>query len=332
MKREPTYSDALKAGWHLAWHHKSLWIFGFFAAFLGQMGIVELLTKTSFGATYLRAPSFFVYVWNFFAEVPITTIGQSLNLTADKFVWLIWLLIIFIGFGLLFLFVSVVSQGAIVHSTGRFIEKKGKKFESTSVSWDVSRKHFWRLLGLNVLRKVILISFVSFVAWGMINALIEPSGGDIFLFFALFLLAIVMGMVLSFLLVYAVGYVVLEEQSFVKSIRSAWRLFTDHWFVSLEIGLIFIVINILFIVLLLVGMYVLFLPSLVMWTTAFLIQSTALYVAGIFLGFVLFVPYIVFLGSLFSVFTTSTWTYLFAKMHKTGVVSHLVHLFHGVKK
>ena len=58
MKREPTYTDAIRAGWHLAWHHKSLWIFGLFAAFLGQMGIVELLCNTVYGATYFRMPSF----------------------------------------------------------------------------------------------------------------------------------------------------------------------------------------------------------------------------------------------------------------------------------
>ncbi|HAT03580.1 MAG TPA: hypothetical protein DCS29_02260 [Candidatus Magasanikbacteria bacterium] len=329
--REPTYRDAIKAGWQLAWHHKSLWIFGMFAAFLGQMGIVELLSKMTFGVSYFRAPSFFVYAWDTFSQAGLSSLLRALDLSVDKWVWLIWLIIIFIGFGIFLAFVAVVSQGAIVHSATRFIEKNGKKFESTSVSWDHSRKHFWKLFGLNVLRKCVLALFISFVVWGTFNALIEPSAGDIVLFFVLFLMAAMVGMVLSFLLVYAVGYVVVEEFSFIKAIRSAWRLFTRHWFVSFEIGFIFIILNIVFVVIMLLGMYLLFLPSLALFAAAFLIQSTGLYTAGIILGFVLFIPFIVVLGSVFTVFGTATWTYLFTKMHREGIISHLVHLFHGGK-
>ena len=42
---EPTYRDALRASWKLAWHHKNLWPFGMFALMLGQFGFLEILTK-----------------------------------------------------------------------------------------------------------------------------------------------------------------------------------------------------------------------------------------------------------------------------------------------
>jgi hypothetical protein len=138
-----------------------------------------------------------------------------------------------------------------------------------------------------------------------------------------------MGMILSFLLVYAVGYVVVENQKLIPALRNAWRMFTDHWFVSLEIGFIMIVLNVLALALVIFGLYVFFLPSLFMWSLASVLQSQALFMTGVIVGFTLFVLYMALIASMFTVFTTATWTYLFTKMHKKGIKSRLVHLFHG---
>ncbi|MBI2436409.1 MAG: hypothetical protein HYV41_01530 [Candidatus Magasanikbacteria bacterium] len=330
--KEPTYRDALKAGYDLAWHHKSLWLFGLFAAFLGQMGFVELIAKITRGVATTSSSSALVYMWNLLSVLKPSAIAEQLEMSVDKWVWLLWLVVIFAGFALMLLFISVVSQGAIVHSTARYIDKKGKKFEDADVSWHASRVHFWRLLVLNILRKVLTISFVIFATWGMYNAIIFPRVGDILLFLLLFLLATVMGMILSFLLVYAVGYVVVENQKLIPALQNAWRMFTDHWFVSLEIGFIMIVLNVLALALVIFGLYVFFLPSLFMWTIAVVFHSQALFMAGVIVGFILFALYMALIASMFTVFTTATWTYLFTKMHKKGVVSRLVHLFHGSNK
>lgn len=327
--KEPTYRDALKAGWDLAWHHKSLWVFGLFAAFLGQMGFVELFLKITRGVATANSSSALVYIWNVLLVLHPRAIVEGLQMTADGWVWFAWLILIFVGFALFLIFISVVSQGAIIYSTARYIEKKGKKFEDASVSWHESRVHFWKLFILNVLRKAMVIAFVSFTTWGMYNAIIYPRVGDILLFLVLFLLATIVGMVLSFLFAYAAGYVVVENYSLVKALRSAWRLFTTHWFVSLEIGFIFILLNCVVLALIVFGMYVFFLPSLFMWTVAIVLHSQALFMTGVIVGFVLFALYMALVISMFTVLTTSTWTYLFTKMHKKGLKSRIVHLFHG---
>src|SRR3989338_5599320 len=106
--RTPLYSQALRESWELAWKHKLLWIFGFFASFLGQMGLIELFakiglagTKFAFFPKWLLLPEFFGL-----RLFPI----QSLALPIDGWMWFIWLLVVFAGFGLLLLFVAVVSQ------------------------------------------------------------------------------------------------------------------------------------------------------------------------------------------------------------------------------
>ncbi|OIO18815.1 MAG: hypothetical protein COY69_02270 [Candidatus Magasanikbacteria bacterium CG_4_10_14_0_8_um_filter_32_14] len=327
--KEPNYREALNKGWHLAWHHKSLWVFGLFAAFLGQMGIFEYLVQAVVGANKLQAPSSFVYIFQIFRRFNLADFVGLFHTSSDKIIWLIWLIIIILGAVVMLTFVSVVSQGTIVHNTAKSIGGLHLKLVDVEKSWHESRYHFWSLFGLNLIRKVLTIFFVSFVAWGMWNASLEPRANDMFLFIFIFLLATIIGMVLYLWLIYAVGYVIVEEKKFVEAMKLAWRLFTRHWFVSLEIGFIFIILNIFLVLLIFVGMYILFLPSLFLWTMLALTGNTLFYVLGVLIGFVLFSLYLMLLGSIFVVFSTSTWTYLFMKMHKHGLRSHLVSLFHS---
>lgn len=326
--KEPNYREALSKGWHLAWHHKSLWILGLFAAFLGQMGIFEYLIQSVIGAKSLEAPSTFVYISNVLGNFSWGDFAALFQTSADKVIWLVWLIILLLGLAVVFTFVSVVAQGAIVHNTAKSIGGLRMKFVEVEKSWHESRRHFWRLLGLNILKKVITLLFVTFIAWGMWNASLYATPVTMFLFIAIFLLATIVGMVLSLWLIYAVGYVVVEEKKFVEACRLGWRLFTRHWLVSLEIGFIFIILNIFLALIILAGMYILLLPSLFLWTVVAIAGNTFMYLLGVLLGFVLFSLYLMLVGSIFVVFSTSTWTYLFMKMHKHGIRSHLVKLFH----
>ena len=59
--------------------------------------------------------------------------------------------------------------------------------------------------------------FVTFITWGMLNANLSAKAGDMFLFMAIFLLATMLGMVMSLWLIYAVGYVVVEEKKLLET-------------------------------------------------------------------------------------------------------------------
>jgi len=322
--KEPTYLDALKTSWDLAWHHKSLWIFGLFAAFLGQMGILEILTKVGVTTSNLEIPSALVMVWNFIAELRHSDMSFFSTLPVDRWFLLAWLVVIFVSFGIAFLFVSVISQGALVHRTAVYIAKKGKKMPDAHESWHASVVHFWRLLSLNILRKVLIIAMALFVGWAVANALIEPTLGDNILFLILFVLASLMGLVFSLWLVYAVGYVVIEEYPFVKAIRAAWRLFTNHWLVSFEVGFVIIILDVIASLLALAGVFIVFFPTLFLLVLSIYFKAHILLTIGIVLGIVLSTLYVMLLGSICTVFTTSAWTFLFTKMHTHGMVSRVL--------
>ena len=75
------------------------------------------------------------------------------------------------------------------------------------------------------------------------------------------------------------------------------------------------------------GMMILFLPTLISWAIVNVTGSLSLWFVGLMVGVGLNALFIMLVASVFSVFIISTWTYLFMKMHKTGVKSRVMHYF-----
>ena len=317
--KTPLYRQALRESWELAWGNKLLWVFGFFAAFLGQMGLLELFTKIGFVGTKYAFSLGWSFVPQFFS-LPFS-LGRA-GLSLDGSFWLAWLMIIFVGFALFLVFVAVVSQGALVHAAAQRL--KGKKSLNVDKAWHAGVGHFWRLFGINALKKAVLIVFATLLVSAMVNVSVYGRMLDVFWFVLLFLLAVLVGLVLSFLVIYAAGYVVVEEYTLSRAVASAWKLFLGHWLVSLEAGIIVLLLDLALSVLILASFFVLFLPTMLLWMIAVSIASSTLYIIAMAIGMALFVLFVVFVGSVWSVFTTSLWTHLFMKMHKEGVASRIL--------
>ena len=175
---------------------------------------------------------------------------------------------------------------------------------------------------------MLLTASVGFALYNVIQ-----GGGNmhVALFIVLFVLAMVVGMVLSFLVIYAAGYVVIEEYPFKDAVVAAWHLFMDHWLVSLEVSVLLLIANIIVGGLAALGLVLFVGEMAVVWAGTLLIGSDLVQQIGFFFGTALIVVYWAFLGSSLMVFTTSVWMHLFMKMHKTGVKSRVLH-FLGVRK
>jgi len=320
--REPTYRQALKASWHLAWNNKILWVFGLFAAFWGQIGLMDLLSKLSLSTSYLG----FSPVWWMTPRVWFdTNIFSSLNLGVNGWVWLVWLSIIVLGFLIMLIFVSTVSQGTIIKVASQMI--KSDKLPNIDKAWHTGSKNFWRLLFLNVIKKMILV-FLGFFLGSLAILLAQINSGlDVFLFVILFLVLASVGVIVSFLAVYAAGYIVVENYKLFEAIKKAWDLFKNHWLVSVEVGLIIMVLNLALTVIAIAGLFLLFFPSLLFWLGSVLLYNPFLILIGTLLGLVLFMLFIFMIVAVFSVFNISVWTYLFCKMHHEGIKSRIIHYF-----
>jgi len=119
--------------------------------------------------------------------------------------------------------------------------------------------------------------------------------------------------------------VVVEEYPLLPAIGAAWKLLVGHWLVSIEVGLLIILSNIILALATLLGFAVFFFPAMLVWFVAIVTGSQALLAAGFVFAIIFFTAYLLWLGAMFTVFTTSVWTYLFMKMHKHGIPSRLVH-------
>jgi hypothetical protein len=319
---EPLYRQALRHSWQLAWQHKFLWIFGLFAALLGQMGLLDLLSKVWLASSdYTLYPHWLAWPKLFqFASLNST----GFNISADNLVWLVYLLLVVLGAGLFLIFTSVVSQGAIIKAAAHSAKTRFF-FPSISQAWSSGVKHFWRLLLLNVLRKLIMVILAVVVGYGSLNFVISEGLGSALLFLGIFILAAAVGAVVSFLLIYAGSYIVVEDYRLVEALSGAWKLFTDHWLVSIEVGLTVLLLNVGLAVAVIFGFLFLFFPTLLIWAIAVWYANYTLWLLGAGFGITLFLLFVFLAGSVFSVYTTSVWTYLFVKMHKVGVKSRIIH-------
>lgn len=317
--KEPLYRQALTHSWKLAWHNKMLWTFGLFAALLGQMGIFDFLARISLtGHDTSIWPLAFKNAAAFQESLSYTTRGLS----ADGWVWFVWLLVIALGFLVLAAIMSVGSQGVIIDVVRQSMRSKKLNIAK---AWHKSIGHFWSLFFINVFKKIIIVALTVVVGWASYNAVVEAGVGDIWIFFLTFILATAIGGVASFIAIYAAGYVVVENRPIGEAIHDAWSLFLDHWLVSVEVALILTVANVFLFFLAFFGLLFFFFPAILIWIVALATANTVLFISGFVVGSILFVMYIMLIGSVFTIFSTSCWAYLFMKMHKHGIKSRIHH-------
>ena len=323
--KTPLYRQALKHSWGLAWKHKWLWPLGLFATFLGQMGILELLTTVGIvdnGAT----PS--QYMFEIIADLQGFSYGFLSALPMIDIVGITWVLVIFVGIAVFLAFVATVSQGALIHVASRSVKSKSK-LPDVGKSWHAGVSHFWRLFFIQVFKKLVLLAMAVVVGYFTVQLALHSGTFEVFSFLAVFTSAIIVGLVVSFFVIYSACYVVVDEKSNWEAMEDAWHLFTHHWFVSIEIGVILLAINMLLGLFVALVAFVFFIPSLIMWIIAAVLGSSTLFATATTVAFLLLSMFIMFVGSVYSVFSTSAWTYLFMKMHKKKVKSRTLHWLGG---
>jgi len=322
---DPTYRDALKHSWRLTKSHHNLWPFGLFAVMLGQFGLFELVSRLW---TASATPSLIEW-WQALGQLFSRQSWQALQAAfadgAAQWIWAFWLALILLGIGLTFLFVATVCQGALIYASEKYAAFR-LRLPNERAAWHVGVKHFWRVFSLNVLRKVI----VALAATAAVSALatISVSTTHLVWFWTIFIAAMVIGAVASIMLVYAVAYVVVEEYGFWASIRSAALLLWRHPLVSLETGLITLALNGLLLVFTLFAVLYLFLLPSILGT--YLLTWLPFPILGSIIGvasYASFLAILMFVGAVFTVWTISIWTYLFAKMHQGTMESKLSRLF-----
>lgn len=318
---EPLYRQALKHGWRFAWHHKLFWGLGLFASALGYAGFLDFFIH-SVGAT---SSGTIVMSWTGLVRTAMQLVGTIVHIPqVDTLVWAIWLLVILVGIGFLCFIMAVMSQGAIVHAAAQSMGRLNTGKVHLDRSWHAGVKHLGPLVVIHGLKKIILTLLGLFLGWASFSAVFAPRLIDIVLFWVLFVAIIIIGTIVSFVAIYATGYVVVEEYSLLDSIDAAWRVFLAHWFVSIEIGLMLLCLEIFAGIIAAAGVVFFFFPSLLIWIVALLAKSALFVTIGWLFGIIAVVTFFCFVASLYTLMVTYIWTYAFVHMHHRGVASRFL--------
>jgi hypothetical protein len=314
--KEPAYRQTLIHAWDVVWHNKTLWILGLFSVLLGQFGFSDV----------------FGQIWSM-SDISLTGAeiilfpAIKLNLAGGIFgtFGVIWLAVICLSLVAFLVFLAVTSQGALISYAAQWF--KTKKHQKLSKPWNQSLKHFWSILLVNVLRKILLFaSLAGFVR--VLSYFIHSQDLSHGLFSAFSLvLVLFLSLFFSIISIYTLCALVVDGKGFGAAIKKAWAIFSQHATVSFEVGILLMLLNFLLALVIAVGAFFAFLPAVLIWLAAGITNMVILAAVGLALGIFLLLVFIVLIAGFFNAYTTSAWVFLFMKMHKEGIHSRTIHFF-----
>ena len=320
------YRDILKNAWKLCVRHRFLWLFGLFAALLGNGGEYEILFRNLDAASGHQA---FVEQLQRFSQTGVlntvvTNIASMFtNYTALTLIWSLTFLAIFV----FLVWMVIVSQTALIDSAARLNSKRSASIES---GFKVGKEKFARVFLLNIVSKVIIYGLLMVVGVPLGYLFITQKGLAWTNAFTItsFVILVPIAIIISFIIKYALAFVVLKDQRAGEAFKSGWKLFWNNWLISIEMAII------LFVFTMIAGLAMFLLVSIValpfiLLTFLFILAS----LAGateiiVIIGSLLALAVIFLVGSFVGAFQWSAWTLLFQRLTKGKELSKLVKIFH----
>lgn len=321
------YREILKKSWHNTWSNKYLWFFGLFAALLGNGGEIDVIFR---GFNTGSKQELFLG-WHRIMETGIFSRGAFRGMgklaANDPFSLFLALsiMILLIVLGVFLVWMTMVSQAAIVNNSSKIDVKKKTDFKE---GVDSGIKNFLPVFGLNLFSRAaiyilfVLISLPILTSVSKANFMLNSV-----LFLIAFLIFIPLSIVVSFIVKYAIAFTVVKGAKFGESIKMGWNLFVENWLISIEMAFILFFINLLvglFLIILFLVLAVPFMFVILLFTQmALYFNFWAITVAALILY--LFIAAVV--GSALATFQISTWTMLFMELTGKGLQSKLNRIF-----
>ncbi|MBI3290699.1 hypothetical protein HYZ76_00285 [Candidatus Falkowbacteria bacterium] len=292
-----TYRQIFKQAFKIAWEHPAFWFFGFFLAFVGSAGEIELLL----GGYGFSVDGFIISFWEglfgagFFSLNTLKGIAGLL--AVNPFSVLVFLLLSMVALGLMavVIWLIIVSQSAVI--SGAIGASKNKNV-SFAEGFFTGLKNFWPVLGLNFVLRI--VTWGLFILTALLSILDFPGSALIYIiFFDIFL---ILTLIASFVVKYAICGVILKNSSFKDSIKQAWQIFRSNWLLSFEIAtilfLIYVVTN---------GLLLFFLPLMLLYALKIFVSFTL----GIYLIIFALLVFFIFIEIILAIFHWASWAIVF---------------------
>lgn len=316
------YRDVIWRALVITWRHPLLWIFGFFTTFLGLGGIYQMIIGKSINSGLLfgqlTGQTQIISLSGLLVSSNLGQINISNLLLLFGAIFLILALLVF------FIYLSISSFGALIFSASAIDKKKPLRFWK---NFSQGRAHFWRLLAINLIGKILIFAFLALVGGLISLIIINNSISRALLYFFAFLILVAASLIISFLTIYGSSFVVLKSRKLIESVESAWELFKENWVVSIEAAAIMFLLNLLAQAVIFAALIVFSLPYLLMLLLIFSASVTTAPVIILALWITTSIIIMIVAGSFFSTLQIVVWTLLFDKMVKGGVMSKLHRIF-----
>lgn len=277
--RDIDYWDIVKRSAGMAWNHKFLWFFGFFAA---SGGGGNFLNVGEHGGERIK---------DFFLSHIEVLVAIVLGVV---FLWLI------------FFVMNLISKGALIGCIDRANRHEGIGFDA---GWHVGFKAFWGMLGLFVVGFVALmvVSIVCVLAVLLPVAAGAPGialavviGAILFIPYLVFLF------LLTFTIIYAEREYVIRGEGVPEALAAGWQLTRQFLGKSFLMWLISVLSTIVFMISLLIVLVAASLP--------FILIGLASPVVALVLGIPVAVVILILTGSAFSTYDHALWTLTYIEL------------------
>ncbi len=315
---QPLYRIILKKAWDITKKYKFLWFFGVFALWLGNGGEMQIFFRTLYAVedlSFSKIPEFI----NSFLLLDFIKNATNINSV------LIWVAFILIELILLFFIAWIVttSQSSIIKSADNISNGKVVKFGE---QFKESQKYFFPVLGFNIISEVLISLLVFLLIIPLL--LVIAMGGLKFKFLVgviVFVVFLPIAVIISFVMRYAINFVIVKGEKFASAFSKAWILFKTNWLISLEMAFALLIINTL------IGIVVIYITMIIIgpfFSSDLLATFTT---NGGMLKMVLFrlLPLailFILVGAGIAVFQIVSWTLLFNELVESKRYSKLVRI------
>jgi len=295
----------LKQSLITSWRYKYLWFFGLFAALLGSNNEFEILSGSLTGE--IKQGYFLDYqqiIEKIFSRDTISGISKIITEDPLSLILLVVIGLVILTLFLFLVWLTIVSQAALVNNSSQIIKGKDHSFQAGTTS---GINNFWPVFALNIISKIVI-----FLTFGLLGLSVIVTNKPIYLI--TFIILIPIAVIFSFIIKYAVAYVVIYGSRLLDSFKSGWRLFVSYWIISIKMALL------LFIITLLVGFILVIIIANLNTIFTFLTVVFAKSLPAV--GFWLFVVIrslfafllIILVGTFLTTWQITAWTNLFLKL------------------
>lgn len=315
----PFYRKIIHRAFRISWKNPWLWLFGFFAAFIGNGSVYEALFR---GLNNLSEGRSVFDTLREYADSGVLSLISWAKFTTlwhgdlSGLILSVLFLLLFICIVALLIGLGVICQAGVIHSVVAIDEKKKVSFKH---SFKAGLEHFWPVLELNVFTKVILLGIVFllvYIVW-------QLAPHNVAMYTIATIIFVLLGIVIYFLTVYGTAFIVLRRRSAFVALKYAWHLFRHNVVLNLEMGLLLFIFNVLLIIGFFAAGFILMSPFFLLYMIFALagIKLGATILAGILV--IVAIIFIFFVGAWWSTFQLGAWALLFEELVLKGGKSKL---------